>query len=176
MWRYPIFLFLLFGPAAGLAEDLTRDLAGLSVTMAPRSAEGTTAFYEARGFSPEALAIIRDTCFVGVRVVNHTSAVIWLEPGRWEFRDARGPLMRLTVADWGRRWAGVQLPAAKQATFRWTQLPDSRDLQPDEPAAGNITLPQPHGPVSATLKFRSEPTGPDRSVVFDGIVCGRAEP
>ena len=173
MWHWLV-LALVWATAAS-ADEATRDLSGLTVDVVIRTSEGVAAFYEARGFPPEALAVVRDACFIGVIAVNRTREVIWIEPGRWEFRDARGALPRLTPEDWNRRWDRVALEPAKRATFRWTQLPDARDLQPDEPVGGNVTLPAPRGPVTVTMKFRSETTGQDRTTEFGGILCGETK-
>jgi hypothetical protein len=170
-----LLVFVLAG-AANAADEVSRDVGGLSIRVAPRPPQGMAAFYEARGFPPDAIASIRDACFLGVMVVNHTPEVIWFDLDRWEFRDADGPVRRLTLGDWASRWDAVGLPWAKRATFRWTQLPDRRDLQPDEPVAANVAIARPHGPVSVLMRFRSETTGKDRTTEFTNIECGEPKP
>ena len=47
----------------------------------------------------------------------------------------------------------LRVPYATRAAFRWTQLPEQRDLRTDEPVGGNITLPPLAGPFTLVMHF-----------------------
>jgi hypothetical protein len=146
--------------------------------LIPRTPVQMAAFYEARGFPPAAVKKLKATCFVTVHVENHGRRVIWLEPETWKFTSNGQPLDRLGSDYWEAQWEAVGLPQANRSTFRWTQLPAVRDLQPDEEVGGNIVFP---GTTGAFNLEAALPTGQDRRgtqllVRFENIVCPRGEP
>lgn len=166
----------LLGLATFVALSPLAVASTLMVKVSPRASEQIAAFYEARGFPPPAVRLVSGHCFIGVTVKNRTGNVVWLEPGRWRFvmTEKDGNDFRpLDSEYWQRRWQEIGLSPAKQATFRWTQLPKSRDLQPQEPVGGNIAIPATTGSFALELRFA---TGPDRSGPeirrrFDGLRC-----
>ena len=137
-----------------------------------------SAFYEARGFPPEALERIRQTCFITVHVDNKGNDVLWLETASWRITQSGKPARRLDQDYWNRIWDEIDLPQANRSTFGWTQLPDVRDLQPTEPVGGNIVLPRNGSPYSITANFH---TGVDKregmiSVDFENLHCAEDPP
>ncbi len=112
----------------------------LLMVLIPHTPEQMTAFYEARGFPKEALALIDDACFITVHIENKSQRVIWLETANWQLSSNKRKIQLRDKADWDARWDEIELPLANRSTFGWTQLPVQRDLQPDEPVGGNIVL------------------------------------
>jgi hypothetical protein len=174
--------FMLLGLAAGdpafaekpRGESPVYTGQGITLYASVRSAEQMTAFYTGRGFPPAMLHEIDTACFITVGVKHTRKEVIWLEPSRWRFVDGRGNnLHRLDRNHWNHRWENIFAPAASRATFGWTQLPESRDLQPGEPVGGNVTLERPVGEFALELVL---PTGADRTgkpltVRVPGLKC-----
>ena len=113
----------------------------LLVVLIPHTPEQMAAFYEARGFPRNAIERIRNTCFVTVHIENKSRSTIWLEKKNWKTSSNGKPLPRLGRDYWDEQWNDIDLPLAKRSTFGWTQLPEVRDLQPDEPVGGNIVFP-----------------------------------
>lgn len=166
----PLALVILvaLSPAAAAAE--------LVIKVSPRASEQLAAFYEARGFPAPAVKLISGHCFIGVTVKNRTDKVVWLEPGRWRIVGADKSHKGIRPLDndyWQRRWQEIGLSPAKQATFRWTQLPKSRDLQPQEPVGGNIAIPATTGPLALELRFATGQgrTGPEIRRRVGGLRC-----
>ena len=62
-------------------------------------------------------------------------------------------------AQWKQKWQQLEVPLSSQATFTWTLLPESRDLHPDEPVGGNITLQPMEIPFTVEAHFT---TGEDQ--------------
>jgi hypothetical protein len=112
----------------------------LLMVLMPHTPDQITAFYEARGFPKTALELISDTCFVTVHIENKSRRVIWLETANWSLSSNNRTIRQRSEEDWDALWDEISLPLANRATFGWTQLPEQRDLQPDEPVGGNIVL------------------------------------
>lgn len=150
----------------------------LLMVLMPHTTEQTAAFYEARGFPKNALELISNTCFVTVHIENKSQRVIWLETANWKLSSDKQPLQRLGKEYWDSRWQEINLPAAKRATFGWTQLPVQRDLQPDEPVGGNIVL---HGDtrtfnLEARFLTGKHKRGDMLVLRFQDISCPEEEP
>lgn len=147
---------------------------GIELRAAVRTAEQTRAFYEARGFPAAALSAISGACFITVGIRNERADTLWLEPARWELVAENAPVRRRTDADWTLLWDQVGLAPGHRATFRWTQLPEQRDLHPGEPVGGNLTLDPAEEPVMIRARFA---TGRDRagelSMSIGPFVCGK---
>lgn len=144
---------------------------GAEFSIAVRPVEGTMAFYAARGFPRDMVRAIAGTCFVGVGIRNEREDVLWLELEHWRFSDAAGrEVKRITRPEWDARWEGLGAPLAARATFDWTQLPESRDLQPGEPVGGNVALETPGGEFALTALFRTG-TGETFQIQAPGLRC-----
>lgn len=131
----------------------------LLVVLRQHAPEQIAAFYEARGFPRAAIERIKATCFVTVHIKNRGNDVIWLDLAEWTFTRNDKPLERLDRSYWDNQWDSIKLRQASRSTFGWTQLPDVRDLQPDEPVGGNLVFPGDTDRFDMTLKL---PTGVDR--------------
>ena len=131
----------------------------LLVVLRQQAPEQIAAFYEARGFPREAIERIKATCFVTVHIENRSHDVIWLDTAEWTFTSKGKPLERLDRNYWDSQWDNIKLRQASRSTFGWTQLPDVRDLQPDEPVGGNLVFPGSTDRFDMTLKL---PTGANR--------------
>ncbi|HEY5604644.1 MAG TPA: hypothetical protein VIM41_16190 [Gammaproteobacteria bacterium] len=108
--------------------------------LSPRTPEQMAAFYEGREFPTQAVAATTQHCFITVGMRNVGKTKIWLDLNRWRIYNAQGPIERTGRDQWKAIWQKLDVPLASQATFSWTLLPESRDLHPDEPVGGNITL------------------------------------
>ena len=137
-------------------ETFRKEVAGVSLSVTPRMPEQVAAFYEARGFSREAVKALAEACFLTTNVLHRRQDVVWLELDNWRFRDAEGrEIARLPRQYWVALWEQVTLPQGKRATFGWTQLPESRDLRTGEPVGGNVVLVPPTGEFSLEARFRT---------------------
>lgn len=176
MSRYLILILCCWAPPLFAAEArLSRESVDLYVST--RTAEQLGAFYAARGLPEAALQEITKACFLTVGLHNRRPETLWLEPAAWRFVDAQGkPVTRITRAEWKARWTALQVPLAAQSTFGWTQLPESRDLYPDETVAGNVTVVPPAGSFSLIARFRSGADGSGKTIelTVPGLSCAGA--
>ena len=150
----------------------------LLVILIPHTREQMAAFYEARGFPRAAIDLVRQTCFVTVHIENRSRSTLWLEQKNWRTTSNGKPLPILGKDYWKGQWDNINLRLASRSTFGWTQLPEIRDLQPDESVGGNIVLPGTTGTFNLEARFY---TGQDRRggmlvTRFENIQCLQDEP
>lgn len=157
MTRLWLTALLLLLPTLVMAADLDwieKSSDGLHVRARPHTPLQMAAFYEARGFPVQAIRELNNACFMTISVINLRRDIVWLEPQRWVMRDKAGrPVPLLDKAHWDKKWQLHNVPASARTAFRWTQLPMSRDLQPEEPVGGNISFIPRNGPFSLELRF-----------------------
>jgi hypothetical protein len=134
---------------------------GIVIRVRPHTPPQMSAFYEARGFPPPAFAELDKACFMTVSIANQRRQILWLETARWSMTDASGKEIILIDRDaWDQVWQQQRVPPAARTAFRWTQLPRTRDLHPDEPVGGNISFAPGKGPYTLLARFA---LGPDKN-------------
>lgn len=147
---------------------------GLEIRVRPHTPPQMAAFYEARGFPVSAIPELEKACFMTVGVVNNRKDIVWLEPAAWVMKDARGRKVHLfSLKHWKALWRRHRVSAAAETAFRWTQLPQERDLHPQEPVGGNISFTPTVGPYSLTTRFRLGPrkTAGPLEITISGLPC-----
>jgi hypothetical protein len=170
---------LLFGlfPLPSPAADMLPP--GLSFHISARGPEQLAAFYAGRGFPESMVQEIQHTCFLTVGIRNERDDVVWITLDKWRFLDDQGhEIHRVTRPDWNARWDKINAPLANRSTFGWTQLPESRDLQPGEPLGGNIAVMPPKGAgkfvLEATLPIGYDNTAAPLHVRVENLQCPEA--
>lgn len=151
------------------------DNALLRFRIVPRTADQMAAFYEGRGFPPEAIKSIRKDCFFTVIMKNRGQDVLWVNLAQWKFEDEKGEsISRRDRRYWAREWNQVRLPKPYQSTFGWTLFPEKRDLHHDEPVGGNIVLVRTNRTIKVTAVFDTGPKegrGGKVKLVWEGLQC-----
>lgn len=174
-----LLLLTAFAAAQPTAVIASTQVDGLAFSVEPRTREQLIAFYTARGLPANAVDEIARHCFLTVGIRNRRQDVVWLIPARWRFvDDASGrTLARITRPQWQQTWQRLAVPAAARNTFGWTQLPERRDLQPDEPVGGNVALKMPAGAFSLIAEFPLGSADAKRSlrVRVPNLRCGEEE-
>lgn len=145
----------------------------MEIDFTPRSPDQMGSFYEARGFPPSMLNILKQHCFITVGIMNNSDSRIWLDLSNWIITADGEPLHREHRDYWKKRWQKMDIPLSKQSTFRWTLIPESLDYLPGEREGGNIVLPFTDRPISITATFA---TGDDKqgekiTVTTDKLFC-----
>ena len=143
------------------------------VRLVPQKSEQIAAFYEGRGFSKQTIKLINTACFITVLIRNKGPKVIWLELNNWQFSSEKGTITRNHRSHWKKLMDENQVPLAHQATFGWTQLPETRDLQPNEPVGGNITFVKTQAPMNITARFKTGANKDGKEIVvsFKDVQC-----
>ncbi len=150
----------------------------VDIKLTPRTPEQMSAFYEARGFPAPMIELLAKQCFITVRIHNTGENTLWLDLSRWRFTAQGKDITRYHRKHWLQQWQKMNIPLAKQSTFRWTLLPEALDYQPDEAEGGNIILPQVKGPITLVAEFASGPDkrGPLVKVRYDNLHCAEDPP
>ena len=173
--RQCLFLLLCWTPFTFAADTrITRD--GLDFYLSARTPEQTNAFYSARGLPLSAVQEIAKSCFLTVGLRNRRTDPLWLDLANWRFIDASGrEIKRISLPAWTARWQAMQIPLAAQATFGWTQLPETRDMQPDEDVGGNVPLVPPPGKFTLIARFATGVAGRGKPIEISvpGLTCPR---
>lgn len=164
-------IFLASSAGTALAADNVQTRDGVKLSVGARTPEQIEAFYSARGFTRAGLKALREVCFFTVGIHNDSADVVWLELQNFTISDEAGKrVARITRPQWKKRLTQLKVPLASQSAFGWTQLPEQRDLQPDEPVGGNFAIPRHSGPLSLTITFRRPNTSP-LSFEFPDLHC-----
>lgn len=169
-------ILLLFWVPSLCAEDkkLARD--GVELFVSARTVEQIRAFYGARGMPADALQELAKACFLTVGLKNKRAETLWLEPLRWRLIDVEGkPINRISRQEWKARFEALRVPLAAQSTFGWSQLPESRDLYPEETVGGNLSLLPPEGSFSLIASFRTGSGGEGKvlELTIPNLSCSR---
>ncbi len=169
-------LFLMCWAPFSFAADTRITREGLDFYLSARTPEQTNAFYSARGLPINAVQEIAKSCFLTVGLHNRRTDIVWLDLATWRFADANGrEVTRVSLPQWTARWKAMQIPLAAQATFGWTQLPETRDMQPDENVGGNVPVVPPPGEFTLTARFPTGATGTGKPIEISvpGLSCPR---
>ena len=145
----------------------------LHIRLEPRTPNQMAAFYEARGFGPEMIDILRAQCYITVLIENRSRDILWLDLAQWRFANADGEISRPDRNYWKARWQAMDIPLAHQSTFRWTLLPEQLDFRPGEREGGNIVLPRLGKPMRIHARFArgEDRKGAPIDVAFDAVIC-----
>ena len=174
--RSKFLLLLLFWVPSLHAVDTNLARDGVEVYVSARTTEQIHAFYGARGMPPDALQELANACFLTVGLKNRRAETLWLEPSRWRLIDGNDkPIKRISRQEWKARWDALRVPLAAQSTFGWSQLPESRDLYPEETVGGNISLLPPDGRFTLIASFRTGSSGGGKmlELIIPNLSCSR---
>jgi len=164
---------LVIVSAAQLGQPIIIKTPQMEIDLTPRTANQMASFYEARGFPKAMRDVISSQCFITVGITNTTDTRIWHDLANWSFTAAGKSISREHRDAWKERWQAMGMPMSKQATFRWTLIPESLDYLPGEHEGGNIVLPFTEGyfTVTATFATGDDKQGKPITISSDKLFC-----
>jgi len=171
------YLLLLAVPLVTLAEEekdpFKYEDGDFKLRIIAQGSEQMAGFYEGRGFSKQAIDEIKKACFITVLMTNFGTKRIWLDISRWRFYAKDKPVERYQRVYWKTQFSARNIPLAHQSTFGWTLLPEVRDLHPQEPVGGNITMVKTKASFTIEMHFQTGPNkkGKETVVKFDNVQC-----
>lgn len=156
-----------------VVQPITVTTPELAIDFTPRTPNQMSSFYEARGFPKEMLTILKQQCFITVGILNTSDTKIWLDLDNWHFSAEGQSIKRETREIWKKRWQEMAIPLNKQATFRWTLIPETLDYLPGEHEGGNIILPFTNKPLNVTATFTTGENKQDKIITIstDQLFC-----
>jgi len=166
-------LAFIFAAATTVTQPLSTGTDKFNIQFSPRTPEQIASFYIARGFPEDVVNILKQQCFITIRIHNTGTEKLWLNLANWKFTANGKPLHRDHRDVWKQRWSDMGLPLRFQSTFRWTLLPESLDYVPQEEEGGNIILPRVKGPISLQASFitGNNKQGPVINIEYDKLYC-----
>jgi hypothetical protein len=168
-------LLLIAAAGSQTASPLTVTQDAVQIRLQPRTPNQMASFYEARGFPKAMIDVLKQQCFITVRVHNTSKDILWLELANWRFTNNSKALERDHRDIWKQRWHDMDMPMRSQSTFRWTLIPESLDFLPDETEGGNIVLPRLEGQITLDASFvtGADKQGPVVNMHIDGLYCAK---
>ena len=168
---------ILLIAAVGLqtTSPLTVTQDAVQINLQPRTPNQMASFYEARGFPKAMTDVLKQQCFITVRIHNTSNDILWLELANWRFSSNGKALERNHRDVWKQRWQEMDMPLRSQSTFRWTLIPETLDYLPDESEGGNIILPRVEGPIALDADFMTgaDKQGPVVNIHVDALYCAK---
>jgi hypothetical protein len=116
----------------GLATWQT-ETQGIQVRLTQISPDQARAFYQARGFSPEAAERYAGECVFMTVVRNIGDTPILHRLADWRYEPARQPPHAIrSKAQWERLWKRLGVSEAARIAFNWAQIPDVQTFAPGD--------------------------------------------
>lgn len=143
---------------------------GVEVKATALTRPAVLAFYQARGFSAEAIAPYADACVFSFEVRNAGKGPLRLRLADWRAAGRQGSA-RFTLPDeWDANWAGRGVPQAARIAFRWAQFQAEQEFAPGDWIMGMTALERRiAGPFRLTLRFSDK--NRQHEIAIDNITC-----
>ena len=117
---------------------------GVEVKANALTRPAVLAFYQARGFSAEAIAPYADACVFSFEVRNTTKKALRLRLADWRAEDGAGSA-RFGLPDaWEAEWARRGVPQAARIAFRWAQFQAEQEFAPGDWIMGMAAVERRH--------------------------------
>ncbi|MBI4988989.1 MAG: hypothetical protein HZC23_09235 [Rhodocyclales bacterium] len=171
-WRFATCAMALAMPS-GAAQSQSpwhaaRDGVEIKATALTRSA--LLAFYQARGFSAQAIAPYADACAFSFEVRNTGRGPLRLRLADWRAGERAGGARFMLPDEWDAEWVrrGVAEPA--RIAFRWAQFQAELEFAPGDWIMGMAALER-RPPGRFRMSFRHRNGKESREVVLDNVTC-----
>jgi len=132
-------------PETGLATWQT-ETGGIQVRLTQISPDQARAFYQARGFSPEAAGRYARECVFMTVVRNIGDTPVEHRLADWRYVVAGQPDRAIrSKAEWEELWKQSDVSEAARIAFTWAQFPDTQTFAPGDWNQGMTTYSVPRG-------------------------------
>lgn len=160
-------------PETGLAGWRWQDTTA-SITFNQRLPVQSRAYFQGRGFTPEAAERIARSCVFQAILRNRAAASrpMRLDLAEWRvFPEQKGPPRPLPLeSQWQSEWERRGVSRAARIAFRWSLFPTVQTFEPGDWNMGMITVGLPAGEtfdLEVVWRQGEEP----RVVRFEGMQC-----
>jgi hypothetical protein len=144
--------------------------AGVAVKATALTRPAVLAFYQARGFSAEAIAPYADACVFSFEVRNAGKGPLRLRLAEWRAAGGPGGMRFRLPEEWDADWERQGVPQAARIAFRWAQFQAEQEFAPGDWIMGMAALqPRPAGPFRLVTVFHR---GDRRhEIAIDNVAC-----
>ena len=168
-----ILLVIAALPAAAQSRSAQHgEREGVEAKATPLTRPAVLAFYQARGFSAQAISPYADACVFSFELRNTTQKTVRLRLADWRAQTAAGTLRFRLPPSWEAEWArrGVAEPA--RIAFRWAQFQADIEFAPGDWIMGMAALERrPDGAFRLNI-----PLSLDRrrhEITLDALACAQ---
>ncbi len=157
MRRMTLTLLAVWSAAGHAATDMSTDAetglatwqtetAGIQVRLTQISPDQARAFYQARGFSPEAAERYAGECVFMTVVRNIGDTPIQHRLANWRYESAgQQPRALRSKTEWERIWKQLGVAESARIAFTWAQFPTAQTFAPGDWNQGMTTYSVPRG-------------------------------
>ncbi len=162
-------------PETGLATWQT-ETAGIQVRLTQISPDQARAFYQARGFSPEAAERYAGECVFMTVVRNIGNTPIRHRLADWRYAMAGQPPRAIrSKAQWERVWKQLGTSESARIAFAWAQFPDIQTFAPGDWNQGMTSYGVPRG-GRFDLRFVWRAGGKQHDGILELVRCADERP
>ncbi|MBW8329694.1 MAG: hypothetical protein K0M48_11255 [Thiobacillus sp.] len=157
MRRMTLTLLAVWSAAGHAATDMSMDAetglatwqtesGGIQVRLTQISPDQARAFYQARGFSPEAAERYAGECVFMTVVRNIGDTPIKYRLADWRYETAgQPPRVIRSKTEWDRLWKQQGVSESARIAFNWAQIPASQVYEPGDWNQGMTSYSVPRG-------------------------------
>lgn len=144
---------------------------GVAVKATALTRPAVLAFYQARGFSAEAIAPYADACVFSFEFQNKTKRTLRLRLADWRTAAA----IRFRPAEsWEAEWARRNVPEPARIAFRWAQFQSELEFAPGDWIMGMAALERrPEGAFRLTIPYTIGKN--EHEIALDQLACAAAD-
>lgn len=158
-------------PGTGIHHWAVRRNDGIYLEFSQRLPEQTRAFFQARGFTPDAAERLAEICVIQTVIRNNSrTAVIRTDIGNWRVMTGTGERPYRLESEWQKQWQSSNVSQAARIAFRFALLPASQSLNPGDWLQGMTTLDVPLG-QRFDLRVRWTEDQATREATVAGVRC-----
>lgn len=157
---------VLAQPAAGWnpAKD------GVEIKVSALKREQAAAFYQARGFSADAIAPYAEACGFAFEFRNSGKTAVQVKLADWRAAGKAGSARFVLPDEWDAEWARRGATGPARIAFRWAQFPAEQEFAPGDWLMGMAALERRvAGPFRLTLRFSDK--NRQHEIAIDNITC-----
>jgi hypothetical protein len=170
--RFALLFALALLPAAAQSQSAwhgARD--GVTVKATALTRPAVLAFYQARGFSAEAIAPYAAACVFSFEVQNTTNKTARLRLADWR---AAASIRFRPAESWEAEWASRGVAEPARIAFRWAQFQSELEFAPGDWIMGMAALERrPEGPFRLSIPYTIDKRR--HEITLERIACSAAD-
>lgn len=172
-----IFLFIACASVVGAADVKTQPSSatqaargGITVKATALTQDSARAFYQARGFSYDAITPYAEACGFAFEFRNTGKTVVQVKLADWSAAGKAGST-RFTLPDeWDAEWVRRGATEPARIAFRWAQFPTEQEFAPGDWIMGMAALERRiAGPFRLILHFSDKSR--QHEIAIDNVTC-----
>ena len=168
MKRLAIPFLLLLLPLPGQSQSPWHgERSGVKVKATALTRPAVLAFYQARGFSAEAIAPYADACVFSFELQNTTKKTLRLRLADWR---AAASIRFRPAESWEAEWARRKVAEPARIAFRWAQFQSELEFAPGDWIMGMAALERrPDGAFRLVVPYSID--GKKHEITLDQLAC-----